>query len=259
MRFNPNLYNCGKVCLSLLGTWAGPGWEPQTSTILQVLVSIQSLILVPDPYFNEPCFERTRGTYESKQHSDMYNEDIRTGTLRFAMLEQLKRAQIGSGNINGSIFADVIKDHFLLKRESLMLQLRDWDHNARNKSVTSAIRDEIEKLRGKRKLEDALPSNTSLSSSSSAFHSASAPGLPSASSMAASAALARFAAHAPTPSSFLPPTPTLSSSMPSIKPVVLVNLCDEEDKEQPPVKKAHISPFSSASSSSGSKEVIDLS
>lgn len=26
VRFNPNLYNCGKVCLSLLGTWSGPGW-----------------------------------------------------------------------------------------------------------------------------------------------------------------------------------------------------------------------------------------
>ena len=25
VRFNPNLYNCGKVCLSLLGTWQGPG------------------------------------------------------------------------------------------------------------------------------------------------------------------------------------------------------------------------------------------
>lgn len=23
IRFNPNLYDCGKVCLSLLGTWAG--------------------------------------------------------------------------------------------------------------------------------------------------------------------------------------------------------------------------------------------
>ncbi len=23
IRFNPNLYNCGKVCLSLLGTWRG--------------------------------------------------------------------------------------------------------------------------------------------------------------------------------------------------------------------------------------------
>lgn len=38
-------YAGGKVCLSLLGTWQGPGWTPQ-STILQVLLSIQSLILV---------------------------------------------------------------------------------------------------------------------------------------------------------------------------------------------------------------------
>lgn len=35
-RFNPNLYACGKVCLSLLGTWAGPGWDPKHSTLLQV-------------------------------------------------------------------------------------------------------------------------------------------------------------------------------------------------------------------------------
>lgn len=35
-RFNPNLYNCGKVCLSLLGTWSGPSWDPATSTLLQV-------------------------------------------------------------------------------------------------------------------------------------------------------------------------------------------------------------------------------
>ena len=26
----------GKVCLSLLGTWAGPSWEPSKSTLMQV-------------------------------------------------------------------------------------------------------------------------------------------------------------------------------------------------------------------------------
>ena len=39
VRFNPNLYNCGKVCLTLLGTWPGDrseGWDENTSTILQV-------------------------------------------------------------------------------------------------------------------------------------------------------------------------------------------------------------------------------
>lgn len=28
-------------------------WNPETSTILQVLVSIQGLVLVPKPYYNE--------------------------------------------------------------------------------------------------------------------------------------------------------------------------------------------------------------
>lgn len=40
-RANPNLYQCGKVCLSLLGTWRGPGWVSGQSTLLQVLISIQ--------------------------------------------------------------------------------------------------------------------------------------------------------------------------------------------------------------------------
>ena len=34
------------MCLSLLGTWAGPGWVPGTSTLSQVLLSIQGQILV---------------------------------------------------------------------------------------------------------------------------------------------------------------------------------------------------------------------
>lgn len=40
VRFNPNLYNEGKVCLSLLGTWGGAKgeeWNGDTSTIIQVL------------------------------------------------------------------------------------------------------------------------------------------------------------------------------------------------------------------------------
>jgi hypothetical protein len=38
LRVNPNLYENGKVCLSLLATWAGKGsevWNPDTSNMLQ--------------------------------------------------------------------------------------------------------------------------------------------------------------------------------------------------------------------------------
>ena len=53
VRFNPNLYNSGKVCLSILGTWSagsqGEGWNAGLSTFLQVAISIQSLVFVPEP------------------------------------------------------------------------------------------------------------------------------------------------------------------------------------------------------------------
>lgn len=42
VRFNPNLYNDGKVCLSVLNTWHGrpeEKWNAHTSSFLQVKLS----------------------------------------------------------------------------------------------------------------------------------------------------------------------------------------------------------------------------
>ncbi|XP_022875732.1 probable ubiquitin-conjugating enzyme E2 23 [Olea europaea var. sylvestris] len=66
-RINPNLYEEGKVCLSLLNTWTGRGnevWDPSSSSILQVLVSLQGLVLNSKPYFNEPGYDKQIGTAE---------------------------------------------------------------------------------------------------------------------------------------------------------------------------------------------------
>ena len=60
-RMNPNLYVCGKVCLSLLGTWSGPSWSASNS-ILSIIKSIQALVLCKDPLCNEPgyCLEKRK-------------------------------------------------------------------------------------------------------------------------------------------------------------------------------------------------------
>eukprot|EP00903_Cladosiphon_okamuranus_P005775 g5723.t1 len=113
-RFNPNLYADGKVCLSLLGTWdgdRGESWNAQTSTLLQVLVSVQSLILVPQPWFNEPGYERQLGTEQGKAQSWEYNAKQREGTLRLAMLQMLQSPPAG--------FENVVKGHFYLRRKFL--------------------------------------------------------------------------------------------------------------------------------------------
>ncbi|KAL0348511.1 UNVERIFIED_CONTAM: putative ubiquitin-conjugating enzyme E2 23 [Sesamum angustifolium] len=77
-RINPNLYEEGKVCLSLLNTWTGRGnevWDPSTSSILQVLVSLQGLVLNSKPYFNEAGYDKQVGTAEGRKNSLSYNEN----------------------------------------------------------------------------------------------------------------------------------------------------------------------------------------
>lgn len=76
-RVSPNLYEDGKVCLSVLGTWSGvaeENWTPSKSSLLQVFVSIQALVLVREPYFTEPAYEKLKGKDESKLNSKLYNE-----------------------------------------------------------------------------------------------------------------------------------------------------------------------------------------
>ncbi|KAG9042571.1 hypothetical protein FS837_010684 [Tulasnella sp. UAMH 9824] len=76
-RVNPNLYEEGKVCLSILGTWAGDkaeSWSPSRSSLMQALVSIQGLVLVKEPWFCEPAFEKLRGTHEGIVNSRLYSE-----------------------------------------------------------------------------------------------------------------------------------------------------------------------------------------
>uniref|UniRef100_A0A8R7V2X7 UBC core domain-containing protein n=1 Tax=Triticum urartu TaxID=4572 RepID=A0A8R7V2X7_TRIUA len=106
LRLNPNLYASGTVCLSLLNTFGGDGtevWSPATSTLLQVLVSIQGLVLNNQPYYNEAGYEDLVGTPEGRRNALPYNEKAYLLTLR-AMLHLLRRQPQG--------FEEFIKDHF---------------------------------------------------------------------------------------------------------------------------------------------------
>lgn len=76
-RVNPNLYEDGKICLSLLGTWEGnkgEGWNASRSTLLQVIVSLLGLVLVREPYYNEAGYENLIGSEASKRPSALYSE-----------------------------------------------------------------------------------------------------------------------------------------------------------------------------------------
>lgn len=92
--------------------------ESSDLKLLQVLVSVQSLILVAEPYFNEPGYERSRGTPSGTQSSREYDGNIRQATVKWAMLEQIRNPS--------PCFKEVIHKHFYLKRVEIMAQCEEW-------------------------------------------------------------------------------------------------------------------------------------
>lgn len=143
VRFNPNLYADGKVCLSLLGTWHGGDasekWDPAKSNLLQVLLSIQGMILIPDPMFNEPGYEAIKGSPEGNARSKKYDADIQVYTIRYAMLEQLRNPPKG--------FEDLIPVHFALQREVILKQCSRWLRDAISPQHEQKLRKAINELR----------------------------------------------------------------------------------------------------------------
>lgn len=135
VRFNPNLYANGKVCLSLLGTWSGvqgEGWDPKISTLAQVLISIQSLILVENPYFNEPSYERQMHTPEGTSRSTGYDDNLKPHTVELAMVRMMRRPPEG--------FADVVKAHFSLRKAELLKQVEAWTRDLEDRESKHAAR-----------------------------------------------------------------------------------------------------------------------
>lgn len=132
VRFNPNLYANGMVCLSILGTWPGrpeEQWGPHC-TVLQVLTSIQSLVLVEEPYFNEPGYERSRGTEYGDVQNNNYTRTQRSNTLRHAIIEQMRTPS--------PAFAKVIEAHFFLKSDEVMDTCTKWEAAAAISASTKA-------------------------------------------------------------------------------------------------------------------------
>ena len=123
VRFNPNLYACGKVCLSILGTWSGrnasENWNPGTSTLSQVLLSIQALVMGDSVYYNEPGYERMEGTVEGEKRNIAYSNVVRINNINYGMLNQILNPPEG--------FEDVIKLHFALKKDAIAKTIEEWE------------------------------------------------------------------------------------------------------------------------------------
>jgi ubiquitin-conjugating enzyme E2 Z len=79
IRFNPNLYVCGKVCVSLLNTWKGDQWT-SCQTISSILLTLSTL-LCNNPLLNEP------GVTITHNDLDNYNKIIEYSNLNIAICD----------------------------------------------------------------------------------------------------------------------------------------------------------------------------
>lgn len=111
IRFNPNLYKCGKVCISLLNTWSGEQWT-SCQTISTVLLTLCTL-LSKDPLLNEP------GITINNADLPKYNKIIEYSNINIAICDIVnKRPSILKPQFN--VFYATIKTHFLNNYENLV-------------------------------------------------------------------------------------------------------------------------------------------
>ena len=85
IRFNPNLYVCGKVCVSLLNTWRGDQWT-SCQTISTVLLTLCTL-LCTNPLLNEPGVDIRHKDFKS------YDEIIQYANLDIAVCDIVTKKQ----------------------------------------------------------------------------------------------------------------------------------------------------------------------
>jgi ubiquitin-conjugating enzyme E2 Z len=111
IRFNPNLYVCGKVCVSLLNTWRGDQWT-SCQSISTVLLTLCTL-LSKDPLLNEPGV--------GKNHHDMnkYNEIIEYSNINIAVCD-IVRKKSGIFLPFFDNFYPFIKENFLKNYDKLL-------------------------------------------------------------------------------------------------------------------------------------------
>jgi ubiquitin-protein ligase len=104
---NPNIFRNGNICLSLLWGRTGnnsEGWIPGKSTIMQIIISIQSIVMNQTPLYNS-------GVLDTGIKSDQYNNTIQIKTMQIAIINVIDNPYPG--------FEEAIRKHFILKRDHI--------------------------------------------------------------------------------------------------------------------------------------------
>jgi len=120
MRFNPNLYTNGKVCLSVLNTWSGESWTA-CQTINSILLTL-SVVLCENPLLNEP------GVQDKNDAIEKYNYLVTYKNIEFSICKIINYIQNYDISNNKTIndialmykFKDIIYKTFITNKSNII-------------------------------------------------------------------------------------------------------------------------------------------
>jgi ubiquitin-conjugating enzyme E2 Z len=119
VRFNPNLYKCGKVCISILNTWRGEQWT-SCQTISTMLLTLCTL-LCKDPLLNEPGVNRTHTDF------DNYTKIIEYKNIDIGIVSMMTKKK-SVYPVEFDMFYPYMKELFLKNKEKIVNFLQEREN-----------------------------------------------------------------------------------------------------------------------------------
>ena len=137
-RFNPNLYICGKVCLSIINTWHGEGWS--SCQTLRSIVLVLSTIFNSTPLLNEP------GIQETNQMIEKYNLLIEYKTITFLIkkiVKYINKDLKDSNQFNKTfyMFKDIVNNNFIKNYYNIIENLKNLDKKCKKDNIETIVID----------------------------------------------------------------------------------------------------------------------
>jgi ubiquitin-protein ligase len=108
-RYNPNLYKCGKVCVSILNTWSGDKWS-SCQTINSILLTLCSLL-------NDAPLENEPGHNKISRDFIPYQKSIEFKNIDFAICDMILKNKIPQPF---HMFYPFIREHFINNYDKLI-------------------------------------------------------------------------------------------------------------------------------------------
>ena len=125
-RYNPNLYKCGKVCVSILNTWSGDKWS-SCQTINSILLTL-CYLLNDAPLENEP------GHNKSSRDFIPYQKSIEFKNIDFAICDMILKQKIPEPF---QLFYPFVKEHFINNYDKLLTFIQSHKTNSTSTLVVS--------------------------------------------------------------------------------------------------------------------------